>query len=461
MENKLAEALETIKEKEGMMRDLEADKRMLHNTIQELRGNVRVFARVRPMGCNAMQAQKFAGTAGAITAPPSTSMVQINAPCVGGASNGADEDGKKTYKFGFDAVFGPDSTQESIFVEVSELVQSALDGYKVCLFCYGQTGSGKTHTMLGTGQDPDSRGIVPRAVEKVIEASQANRIRGWEYNMEASYVEIYNEMVRDLLSPGSCHSEKHTIISAGSVQNSGPACPQVSGVQRERVTTVDEAQDLVRRAAASRKVEATQMNAQNSRSHTLFMLYVTGVHADSGQKLEGFLCLVDLAGSERIDKSGAEGARLKEACAINKSLSSLSEVFNAISKGQKHIPYRNSKLTHLLAPCLGGDGKALMFVNLNGEEGNADESLASLRFASTVNSCELGLRGGGAKRNVSTVDPNAATETAPPAKESTARPQTAPASGRPTRAASSRAAASKRGATSTTETAATKRGRKV
>ena len=125
-------------------------------------------------------------------------------------------------------------------------MQSALDGYKVCLFCYGQTGSGKTHTMLGTGQDPDSRGIVPRAVEKVIEASQANRIRGWEYNMEASYVEIYNEMVRDLLSPGSCHSEKHTIISAGSVQNSGPACPQVSGVQRERVTTVDEAQDLVR-----------------------------------------------------------------------------------------------------------------------------------------------------------------------------------------------------------------------
>ena len=397
----------------------ETERRKLHNTIQELRGNVRVLCRLRP--------QSGDGSTSAVrTLPASGPMtrdgVMIATP------------GTPASAFEFDAVFGPDSTQESVFVEVSELVQSALDGYKVCLFCYGQTGSGKTHTMLGSGQDPHSRGIVPRAVEKVIEASQANRIRGWEYEMEASYVEIYNEMVRDLLSPGSCHSEKHSIITA---QSSGSACPQVSGVQRKRVTTVDEAQDLVRRAAAARKVEATRMNATSSRSHTLFMLYITGVHADSGQKLEGFLCLVDLAGSERVDKSGAEGARLKEACAINKSLSSLSDVFSAISKGQKHIPYRNSKLTHLLAPCLGGDGKALMFVNLNGEKANAEESLASLRFASTVNSCELGLRGGGAKRSVSTVDPNAAKvptarpQTAP--TKSTARPQTAPASGRPTR----------------------------
>ena len=148
-------------------------------------------------------------------------------------------------------------------------------------------------------------------------------------------------MVRDLLCPGSAHSDKHVIQSV--VAGKGPSCPQVTGVVREPVESVEQAQDLVRRAAASRKVEATQMNATSSRSHTLFMLYVTGIHADSGQKLEGFLCLVDLAGSERVEKSGAEGARLKEACAINKSLSSLSEVFNAISNGQKHIPYRNSK----------------------------------------------------------------------------------------------------------------------
>jgi hypothetical protein len=119
---------------------------------------------------------------------------------------------------------------------------------------------------------------------------------------------------------------------------------------------------------------------------------------------------VDLAGSERTERSGATGERMKEACAINKSLSCLSDVFHAISNNQKHIPYRNSKLTHLLAPCLGGDGKTLMFVNVSPEAASAEETLCSLRFASQVNSCELGNRGGGGgvKRNVQSIAPGAA-----------------------------------------------------
>ena len=149
---------------------------------------------------------------------------------------------------------------------------------------------------------------------------------------------------------------------------------------------------LVRRAAAARAVEATQMNAQSSRSHTLFLLYITGVHAASGQALTGCLNLVDLAGSERTARSGAEGQRMKEACAINKSLSCLGDVFQSIGRGDKHVPYRNSKLTHLLAPCLGGDGKTLMFVNVAPEPESSEESLCSLRFAAQVNSVELGVR---------------------------------------------------------------------
>jgi kinesin family protein C1 len=209
--------------------------------------------------------------------------------------------------------------------------------------------------------------------------------------MCASYVEIYNEQVRDLLKAGSGHSDKHSIVHVDGVT-------EVSGVNREPVESVDAAAGLVRRAAAARAVEATQMNAVSSRSHTIFMLYITGEHEASGSRLTGCLNLVDLAGSERVGRSGAEGARLKEACAINKSLSCLGDVFQALSNGQKHIPYRNSKLTYLLQPCLGGDGKTLMFVNINPEAPSAEESMCSLKFASQVNAVELGR--GGAKRNI-------------------------------------------------------------
>jgi kinesin family protein C1 len=209
--------------------------------------------------------------------------------------------------------------------------------------------------------------------------------------MCASYVEIYNEQVRDLLKAGSGHSDKHSIVHVDGVT-------EVSGVNREPVESVDAAAGLVRRAAAARAVEATQMNAVSSRSHTIFMLYITGEHEASGSRLTGCLNLVDLAGSERVGRSGAAGARLKEACAINKSLSCLGDVFQALSNGQKHIPYRNSKLTYLLQPCLGGDGKTLMFVNINPEAPSAEESMCSLKFASQVNAVELGR--GGAKRNI-------------------------------------------------------------
>ena len=373
-----AERATRIEALEAQAMDADAIRRALHNQIQELRGNVRVFCRVRPATSERSCVECSSDGDG----------VTLTRSFEGDGQGG----GQSSCAFEFDRVFGPASTQGEVFEEVSQLVQSALDGYKVCLFSYGQTGSGKTHTMLGDQHDADARGIIPRAVAKVVEASRANAKKGWTYQMRASYVEIYNEQVRDLLKAGSGHSDKHSIV------HTADGVTEVSGVQREPVSSVEAAAGLVRRAAAARAVEATQMNAVSSRSHTIFMLYITGEHEGSGTRLAGCLNLVDLAGSERVGRSGAEGARLKEACAINKSLSCLGDVFQALAKKQSHVPYRNSKLTYLLQPCLGGDGKTLMFVNINPEAPSAEESLCSLKFASQVNAVELGR--GGAKRNV-------------------------------------------------------------
>ena len=150
---------------------------------------------------------------------------------------------------------------------------------------------------------------------------------------------------------------------------------------------------------ANRAVSATDMNAQSSRSHSIFTLHLSGMNESTRTTITGALNLVDLAGSERLSRSGATGDRLKETQAINKSLACLSDVFMAISNRQSHIPFRNSKLTHLLSPSLSGDGKTLMLVNLSPTEESYFESLCSLRFASTVNKCELGKP----KKNTGTV----------------------------------------------------------
>lgn len=286
--------------------------------------------------------------------------------------------------FTFDKVFGPSATQAEVFEEVSQLVQSALDGYKVCIFAYGQTGSGKTYTTLGT---PGNAGLIPRAVEQLFTSAKSlESSQGWAFQMKASMLEVYNEEIRDLLGKGPPAGKKHVVS-----HDDKAGCTTVSHLETVDCRDAASVAALLERAGKQRSVGATAANERSSRSHMVFTLTVRGARASDGQQLNGVLNLIDLAGSERLKSSGASGERLKETQAINKSLSALGDVITALgNKDATHIPYRNSKLTWLLQPCLGGDAKMLMVANVAPTAAAAPESLCSLRFAAKVNTTHIG-----------------------------------------------------------------------
>lgn len=232
----------------------------------------------------------------------------------------------KTSSFSFDHVFSPDITQTQVFEEVQPLVQSALDGYHVCLFAYGQTGSGKTHTMQG-GTDPDTAGIIPRAVNAILAAAKKMQEQGWQYKLEGSFLEIHNEVsergppqvpcrafrftfvvcrrwqvIRDLLKPVGDPTPNSL-----SLANHKDGSVDVQGLTRVEVEDKDTVDTLLVKAAKSRSVACTKMNAASSRSHSVFTLRISGTNASKGVAVTGNLNLVDLAGSERLDRSKAEG----------------------------------------------------------------------------------------------------------------------------------------------------------
>jgi len=210
--------------------------------------------------------------------------------------------------------------------------------------------------------------------------------------MNVTFLEIYNETIRDLLRNGKGVDIKHEVKVASD------GCRYVTDLTTKFIDPADQnaVEDILAQAAKHRSVAATDMNSVSSRSHSVFTLHLSAVHVEQRQSLKGVLNLVDLAGSERLERSGAVGDRAKEAMAINKSLSSLTDVFVAIGKKAGHIPFRNSKLTYLLQPSLSGDGKTLMMANISPTDLSVQETLCTLRFAAQVNKCELGK----AKRSI-------------------------------------------------------------
>ncbi|XP_042066453.1 kinesin-like protein KIN-14N isoform X1 [Salvia splendens] len=356
-------------------------RKKLHNTILELKGNIRVFCRVRPL-----LSDDGVGNDVKVVSFPTSMEAQ-------GRGIDLSQNGQK-HSFTFDKVFVPDNSQEDVFVEISQLVQSALDGYKVCIFAYGQTGSGKTYTMMGNPGLLDQKGLIPRSLEQVFQTKQMLEAQGWKYEMQVSMLEIYNEAIRDLLSANKSTFDASRVETAAkqyTIKHDANGNTYVSDLTIVDVRSSREVSYLLERAAQSRSVGKTQMNEQSSRSHFVFTLRIVGVNESTDQQVQGVLNLIDLAGSERLSKSGSTGDRLKETQAINKSLSSLSDVIFALAKKEEHVPFRNSKLTYLLQPCLGGDSKTLMFVNVSPDPASVGESLCSLRFAARVNACEIGI----------------------------------------------------------------------
>ncbi|CAJ0564179.1 unnamed protein product, partial [Mesorhabditis spiculigera] len=275
------------------------------------------------------------------------------------------------------------ASQEEVFKNLGEgVLDNAFQGYNACIFAYGQTGSGKSYSMMGTSEQP---GIIPRLCDAVFSRIEETTSEELSYKVEVSYMEIYNEKVRDLLDPksfkkGHLKVREHKILG-----------PMVDGLSVLAVSSYEQIASLLEEGNKSRTVAATNMNAESSRSHAVFTIRLTQILSDLSNEFTGEkvakISLVDLAGSERAGKTGAMGKRLEEGGNINKSLTTLGMVISALAdrsnKGnrEKFIPYRDSVLTWLLKDNLGGNSRTVMIATVSPAGDNYEETLSTLRYA--------------------------------------------------------------------------------
>ncbi|XP_067101509.1 kinesin-like protein KIF17 [Osmerus mordax] len=286
-------------------------------------------------------------------------------------------------QFTFDGTYFIDQTTEQMYNEIAyPLVESVTEGYNGTIFAYGQTGSGKSFTMQGAAEPAPQRGVIPRAFEHIFESIQC--AENTKFLVRASYLEIYNEEIRDLLG----HDTKQKI----ELKEHPERGVYVRDLSMHTVHSVGECERIMEQGWRNRSVGYTLMNKDSSRSHSIFTIHLEICTTDAAGKdhlRAGKLNLVDLAGSERQSKTGATGERLREATKINLSLSALGNVISALVDGRsKHIPYRDSKLTRLLQDSLGGNTRTLMVACLSPADNNYEESLSTLRYANRAKSIQ-------------------------------------------------------------------------
>lgn len=330
-----------------------------YNMVEDMKGKIRVYCRARPLSTS----EKSRGNFSVLKSPDEYSL-QVD------SQRGLKE-------FQYDQIFMEDSSQEKIFEDTNNLIQSAVDGYNVCIFAYGQTGSGKTFTMIGDreGQFP---GIAPRAFKRIFEMAEENKAK-FDLQVTTYMLELYNEKLIDLFARPENYDEDKLDI-----KKDKKGMVFVHGAVVKPATNAKELTALFEEGSKNRHTAATKMNAESSRSHLVIGIVLESTSKATGTVMKGKLSLVDLAGSERVGKTGATAEQLKEAMSINKSLSALGDVISALSSEQSFIPYRNNKLTMLMQDSLGGNAKTLMFVNISPADYNVDETVVSLTYASRV-----------------------------------------------------------------------------
>lgn len=377
---------------------------------------IHVAVRIRPEEKASALATITAATTGSSSSSSSCVDVQSSSNALK-ISKRKDDGGSESFDFTFDNVWGTDSSQDDVFNQVKQLIDESLNGFSVTIFAFGMTGSGKTYTISGSPSNP---GIVPRAVSHIFSDLQRTLSSDSVAMVFLTYVELYNNVLYDLLAPEMPGEEcsglrLHEHPKKGVTITGSPTI-------RTPVCSAEEAMQLISRGNKLRATSSTNLNERSSRSHTVISFEIVSQDSSSSSAKIGKINLVDLAGSERVKLSGAEGQALEEAKQINKALSVLGDVLNSLSKfhqstagaGAKeelstassefksaagststslaaaftstaavapHIPYRNSKLTMLLKDSLGGNAKTMMIATIRQSSAFYQQSLLSLRYA--------------------------------------------------------------------------------
>jgi len=345
---------------EARIRTEISQRKKLHNIVEDMKGKVRVFCRVRPMiksevdrGCRSV----------------ATLIDDFNL-------NLETKNGPKV--FPYDSCFGPSASQEQIFEDTKRLIQSAVDGYNTCVFAYGQTGSGKTYTMYGSKERP---GITPRAIEEIYHI--LGQMESFcDIKVSCHMVELHLDTLKDLLQG----QENRKPLE---IKEDSKGMIYIQNVTIKQAPTKEDLSKIIKQGMMNRTTSGTAMNDFSSRSHLIVNIVIEIHNLHTDQRTIGKLSLVDLAGSERASKAQTNTRQLNEAKAINKSLSALGDVISALSSqvlGDKDrfVPYRNNKLTMLMKDCLGGTAKTLMFVNVSPADDNFEETQTSLNYATRV-----------------------------------------------------------------------------
>eukprot|EP00659_Diplonema_papillatum_P014296 gene14296-21926_t len=327
--------------------------------------NIKVLIRCRPLN----QKEKDTGYKSSVDLSIGDGSVTVHHVC-------GDPD-----RWTFDAVINNTFKQKDIFDQfITPMIESVLAGFNSTIFAYGQSGSGKTFTMTGVPDSKELAGAIPRSFDFIFSHIKSNSGPGVVWNIYCSYLELYNGHAHDLLAPASRAKEMPSL----KIKENKDKTFFVQDLSQPQVKFQQDLTRWMEEGTERRRVASTDLNADSSRSHSIFTVYIQKEETNEDgdvRSVTSKLNLVDLAGSERQSKTGASGDALKEGCNINLSLSALGTVIDTIVKGHGHVPFRSSPLTMLLKDSLGGGSKTAMFANINPSEHNVSETVSTLRFA--------------------------------------------------------------------------------